>query len=476
MEHVLLTGCGNATEASVEVDNSTTWVWDQCRISGVDATSTLGGLRIDRTAQFTVGNGNIESCNGPAIKLGSKAEATTPVDTGTIRDLDIENIGDNVGAYIEMGYGWTGAAFNGVLSIQVENVHGLAAGSTDVRYGVKIDDAVDISFINCSWGLAGGSIAAYHYIESNVIGVYISTNRRSFASTAPWVSQAGTGLSSATPQRPWNQAEAETFNASATKSGATPDIRVDTVQGGLYRHISLSNGGATSVTKLLFSGNATGAIIYVSSPNANTTLVHAGAGGAQGELRLIGAKDLLMVANRPYIFKCDGTLWLQVAGFAEEPQPLGSTTSVGTDADVLEKTLATFTIPANVFDENLSTQAVLWATLPVAGTFGTIRVKIDGVTVATGLNTSIAVAGVVNIRMNIMRSSTTLVVGMYEMVNGAAAGSVIVVGGGYTATVDVTAAITITITGQNAAANANDVVFNRGGVVFYGSPAAAFVG
>jgi hypothetical protein len=467
-EHCLVTSCGSATEGSVEVDHSTTFDWDHSRISGGDA--TIGGLLIDRTAHFVLQSGAIESCGIP-ILLTSKAEGTTPVVDGLIDGVDLENPGQH---YIEMGYGWSGTTFNGVKTITVTGTTGTTSGATDVRYGAKLKHTIDAHFTNCSFGLTTASDVAMFWLEGNtVLGLRTSAMRRSFATTVPWVMANGSQLSSATPFTDWSQSEPKAVNTTGALSGATPSILIN-AQGGFYRYVTLTQSVQTTLSQFVFNGGGNGVSIFVKPGDDNTTFEEA-TGSTQGTLKLLAGRDTPAVNGKVYHFFNDGTYWHEVGGAPAQSAPIGSTTIVGTDADLAEKTLATFTIPAHTLQNPLADGFRLDAFFAVVAGGGTVRVKIDGVTVATGPPGLIAVNGGLSLRLWAVQSGAGSLAGNCDMFNASSSAASVVTATGFTAAVTTTNPIVITLTGQNdSVAAASRLQFNRGFLTFAGCPSAAF--
>jgi hypothetical protein len=309
LEHCLITSCGSSTEGSVEVDNSTTFMWDHSRISG--GNTTVGGLLIDRTLNITIIGGAIESA-GIQIRLASKAESSVGVIGGVIAGIDLENPGTH---YIEIGYGWSGTANNAARTLTFKSVTGALSGATDVRYGVKMENTTDMHFDNCHFALTGASQTASFYLEgTGNIATWISKTRRSYGSTtAPWVVNNGTQLTSATPYSEFFLDEPKTVNAppsTLNPAGATPSIAISS-QGGFYRFIKLTQSGATNLTRFVFNGNGSGVEIFVQCTDANTTFKQA-TGSTQGMLKLLTGADTAAVQDKMYHFFCDGVFWHQL--------------------------------------------------------------------------------------------------------------------------------------------------------------------
>lgn len=311
LSHLLLNGCGSASAGGIEIDNSTTAFLDEVYISGGEAaggTGKIGGILIDRSVNFTMLGGAIESTGTP-IKIASKSEGTTPCDGGVIIGTDLENPGNNL-PYIDAGAGWTGAAALAAKSWTFINTHGFPSGTTTSVYGVKLEDTTGFTFTNCSLNQAGTPTSVYELVGTSNTGTVINPCRAMFGSAWPYVRVNGTQNVAAGPVVPWGQENLQPIASHKVISGATPSALIS-AQGGFYSSFFVDNGGATNMTRL--TDPVQGATVTLLASNGNTTLIHLGGGGT-GQFFLTGAVDLPMVANTPYLFYCNpnNDNWYQV--------------------------------------------------------------------------------------------------------------------------------------------------------------------
>lgn len=299
LSNVLLVGCGSASAGAIEIDNSTTAFLDEVYISGAEAgggTGKIGGILIDRSVNFTMLGGAIESTGTP-IKIASKSEGTIPCDGGVIIGTDLENPGNNL-PYLNAGAGWTGSAGGAAKSWTFINLHGFASGTTTSVYGVSLEDTTSFTFTNCALNQAGTPTSLYELVGTGNAGTVINPCRSLFGSSAPYVRVNGTQNMAAGPVVPWNQENLQLIASHKVVSGATPSAAIS-AQGGIYSSFFVDNGGATNMTRL--TDGVVGATVTLLASNGNTTLIHLGGGGG-GQFSLTGAANLLMVANTPYVF------------------------------------------------------------------------------------------------------------------------------------------------------------------------------
>lgn len=307
LEHCLIGACGSASEGQVVVDNSTTFFWSHCYISGSNG-STASGLMIDRTLQVTVIGGAIESTGIP-IKIGSKSEGTYSTDNGIIMGVDLENPGTH---YIEMGYGWTGTAQIGVRNWNIINVNGFVSGATAIDYGAKLKNTIGITFDNVNLNLTGTPIASFWLQDSTNSGTIVRTSRYSFGNSYPWVMTGGYTVSTAHPLYDWNSGDPKSINATKTiaDGGATPSFLLD-AQGGTPKYIKFSNSVAQTVNNLATGAMTAGVEIIIQALDANTTLAHS-ANADDGAFILRGGTNLTLQTNEFYHFISDGQYWYEV--------------------------------------------------------------------------------------------------------------------------------------------------------------------
>lgn len=307
MESTYIAGNGSPSFGQVEVLSCTLFCWNVCYISGCVA-GCIGGVLVDKSQTTSFFGGAIES-TGCMIKVGSKSDAAAGCIGGVIYGMDWENPVDD--HYIEFGYGQTSTAF--CAAWDVRGVNGFPSGTATVRYGVKINGAQcpGLTFGENNWALAGTPTAT-HQIDGTTNGVVIDPHPALFSSSPPWVIMNGVQVTWATPRTQFLSADTIGWNAypaTGTISTATASLLVQ-AQGGIYRKLLVSNGGAVTMTAL--TGGVRGMRITMISVNANTTLTHSAAAANQWNLTLSGAANLLMVANKPYDFEHNGINWYQV--------------------------------------------------------------------------------------------------------------------------------------------------------------------
>lgn len=312
LAHTTLTGCGSATEGSVEVQGttgtSTTWKWDHSRISSAHASSAVGGLIINRTVGVTVEGGAIESC-GKLIRVGHRAETVFSCVTGHIQDIDLENPG-NGNPYIELGAGMSVDAF--VQGWLIESIHCTGSGTTDMDNAFAIMRGNGVEFRATHFTIPGTPDACFA-ITGDTRGVVIGPHRHLATLAFPWVSITGAQVKAAGPRAEWNQEECPrgvvTRDSTPNLTGATPSILQSATMGGYYGRVTMTNVGATTVTSL--SDGELGMEIEVFATNGNTTLTH---GTGSGQFFCVGAANLTLIANLVYRFRHSGTYWAQVTG------------------------------------------------------------------------------------------------------------------------------------------------------------------
>jgi hypothetical protein len=299
LSHLLLNGCGSASFGAIEIDNSTTAFLDEVYISGGEAgggTGKIGGILIDRSVNFTMLGGAIESTGTP-IKIASKSEGVIPCAGGVVIGTDLENPGNNL-PYIAAGAGWTGTAGGAAQSWTFINAHGFPSGTTTSLYGINLEDTTAFTFTNCELSQAGTPTSMYELVGTGNAGTVINPCRTLYGSSWPFVRVNGVQQAAATPIVTWNPDSPALIDISATVSGTSPSSSPLAAQGGVYSKINLNNGGATNMTNL--TGGFVGAIVTLTDGNGNTTIKHEA--GGSGQFTLAAGVDLAMVQNRPYQF------------------------------------------------------------------------------------------------------------------------------------------------------------------------------
>lgn len=269
--------------------------------------SAVAGMRVDKSNNFTMIGGAIES-SGFHFQVGSYTDTTTGCVGGTIINTDFEKPNDH---YLEFGYGMSVSAF--VQAWDVPKATGFPSGAASVPYAVKCNRCSSIRFGDCNWSQNSGQIATY-WLEGNTnLAVVIEASRELYGQSWPWVMQNSAQILWATPRVDFNSLDAIGQGCdpeAGVISGATASIAVSASQGGIYRNLLWNNGGATTVTSL--TGGVRGMEITMISVNGNTTLTHSTSTANQFNLTLSGAVNLTLTANKPYKFYHNGTNWYQV--------------------------------------------------------------------------------------------------------------------------------------------------------------------
>jgi hypothetical protein len=309
----LVTGCGSATQYSVEFDGCTTSSWRGSRISG--GNTTLGGLAIDRCTNFVGESMSIESCGTP-IDVSGKPEAVL-ANTGIIlRGLELENPG-SLGQYIRVGAGCTGSAL--VVDMLVDGMYGSPSGTTTVAYGIKLTNITGFEARGCHFTQGSAPISCFEIANTNVSGVVIRPHRNLQSLGIPWVRYNGTQVKHAGPQMEWQLGVTnggvpvctsrglDEMQASA-QTGATPSPSLGAM-GGFMRSFQLSQGGATNVTSMAIQ--EAGAEVYIYHADGNSTYVF---GSGAGQFITKSGANLGPVATGTFVgWKSNGTAWSQIA-------------------------------------------------------------------------------------------------------------------------------------------------------------------
>jgi hypothetical protein len=299
LSHLLLNGCGSASFGAIEIDNSTTAFLDEVYISGGEAaggTGKIGGILIDRSVNFTMLGGAIESTGTP-IKIASKSEGTIACDGGVVIGTDLENPGNNL-PFIDAGAGWTGAAALAATSWTFMNAHGFPSGTTTSLYGVKLEDTTGFTFTNCSLNQAGTPTSLYELVGTGNKGTVINPCRALYGGAWPYVRVNGVHQTDATPIVTWNPESPALIDVSKTLTGSTPSASVFAAQGGVYSKFYMNNGGATNLTNL--TDAMVGAVVTLIDGVGNTTIKHQA--GGSGQFDNPGNTDVVMVQNQPYLY------------------------------------------------------------------------------------------------------------------------------------------------------------------------------
>lgn len=309
--HPLVTGCGSASQGSVEFDTCTTPNTDGMRISG--GVTTVGGLLFDRCTNF-IGRGmSIESCGTP-IKISSKAEAVLANNGYDLSGLELENPGATT--FIDIGSGLSGGAL--ALNGRITAWRGSPSGTTTVAFGVRVQNCsgLELSSEQVTQGAAPTSFL--EIVGTNVSGVVVRANRLLQSNAYAWVRYNGTQVKAAGCQYDW---QLGLVNAGApvctnrglyamqvvSLTGTTPTVAISATAGGFYGAFQMANGGATTVATL--SGGEDGMEITIYAADSNTTLTQ---GVGAGQFITQSGSNLNMSAGKSYKFIHNGTAWSQL--------------------------------------------------------------------------------------------------------------------------------------------------------------------
>lgn len=283
----LIGGNGSATLGQVEVDNSTTFMWEHSRISGSYA-GTLSGLRIDRTGPVNIIGGNIESTGIP-IQVCSKTEAIKPVTDLNILGIDLENPTDH---YIELGYGWTGSTGQGVLHPQIVGCSGSPSGAASIPYAVKCKNTDSFYARGNTFSQSGTPISEYWF--EGTTNLRASTDVQHGPAATPYIFVNGAMQPDARPDQPWTMIGTHSSLAivNLANNNATPSISG-------YSACYTNSTSATSITNITGAPNLPFKLAIIAT-DSNTTLVHQN--GGAGQLSLRGGANKLLVINEVYDF------------------------------------------------------------------------------------------------------------------------------------------------------------------------------
>lgn len=311
-EDTLVTGCGSATQYSVEFDRCTTASWRGSRISG--GVITKGGLAIDRCTNFVIDGISSESCGTPIV-ISGKAEAAI-ANTGIImRGLELENPGAG-NPYISIGAGLSGSAL--VVDVLLDGMFGSPSGTTTVPFGVQLQNITGFEARGSHFTLGSAPTSCFELTGTNISGVVIRPHRNLQSLGVPWVRYNGTQVKHAGPQMEWQLGVTnggvpvctsrglDQMQVSA-QTGATPNPSLGAM-GGFMRSFQLSQGGATNVTSMAIQ--EAGAEVYAYHADGSSTYIF-GAGAGQFITKTGGN---ITPAGGTFVgWKSNGTAWSQIA-------------------------------------------------------------------------------------------------------------------------------------------------------------------
>ena len=281
-EDCLVTGCGSATQFSVEFDLCTSLQWRGSRISG--GNTTKGGLAIDRCTNTLVDGCASESCGIPIV-ISSKAESAIPNTTIVLRGLELENPG-NGNQYIDIGSGLSGSAL--VLDIVLNGWYGSPSGTTSMPSAVRARNFVGFEVRGSHFTLPGSPTCCFDINNTNSSGVVIGPHRNLSSLGIPWVNYVGVQVFAAGPHMEWQLGELQSSRPLCTSrglegaydgtnlTGTNPTIAIPGGMGGFYASKVVSNGSATTMT---LAGGEPGMLIKLLFADTNTTLSIGGSAG-----------------------------------------------------------------------------------------------------------------------------------------------------------------------------------------------------
>lgn len=324
MENVLVTGCGSATQGSVEVfgsqagSTSTNFIWRGSRISG--GNPTIGGLLVDGTTVATIDSGGIESCGTP-IRIESKVNAAGVFASSQIRitNIDLENPGLGV-PYVEVGIGLNGNSANTLVStVKIEGCYGTPSGTATVLYAVRAANFIGITCEENDWTQGAAPTSVHEIVGTNWSGFYIRPHRQISSNVVPWLRQNGTQVKFAGPRQdvqidfmnggvPVCSTRGVDAMQGVTLTGVTlTSPMINTTIGGFWASAQVSQGGATNCTGMPILES--GAEISLYHADGNTTYVQGV--GSGNWLTRSGANFGPVPAGALITWKSNGTAWAQ---------------------------------------------------------------------------------------------------------------------------------------------------------------------
>lgn len=161
----------------------------------------------------------------------------------------------------------------------------------------------------------------------------------------------------------------------------------------------------------------------------------------------------------PQLFIYTGTYWKPICGCVVLNV---NATQTGTDANTSEKTLATFTLPANYLNQNLDyIEIEAWGSFAANNNNKTVKLVFGTYNASVTWSTGTGNDGTWSISSKIIRtgSATQKGVSNFDANKNASLSNPSGTKIRLSATEDCTSSIAISITGTNGTANANDIVF-----------------
>lgn len=311
---MFVTTCSSNGSSQIEIDatlvgstgGTTTFILDQCWSQG-GAVGCTAALAIDRSNNVTILNGAYES-SGFCFVISGKA-ATAGCFGVVFDNVDFESPGGS--AYFAAGFGLSG----GVLTnFGLRNCTGEGPGSISYVGIMQQTQGFFVEGAGTDFILGGSQSIVWNLFGTTNINARIDACplMANAGSAVPWIDVNGAQIRSAGPLVRWEQGTqvAPYFMGQKAVSGATWSVWVDGAnvnQGGYYRTLVASNGGATGIGAL--PGDA-GMEINIIGDGFST--IPQGTSG--NNFDNVSGANLLLLANHLYQYRYDGSrgCWRQL--------------------------------------------------------------------------------------------------------------------------------------------------------------------
>lgn len=311
LSRCLTQNCGDATHAQVQIDNCRAFQWLHSYISGSSGGTTVAGLSIDRSLDFTVIGGACESTGIP-LRLGGLAENAINTGPGVVMGIDLENPNNGAISYIDLGSGWTGVAGQGVVRVSFLNIVTAISGSTTVVRGINAVSTDSCYVAGMTFGLVNATDVALNLAGAAGNNLRWSAGIHSGNVVFIYVQQNGVTRPDARFDHPWWQSG---IGPLVLDSANLQDATTWTTGG--YSFLKTTSSIARSVTNMTAAVGIApqeGQMAIIEATDSNTTLVHNAAG--TGKFLLRAGANLALVIGQTYAFIYHGDLsaWTEVRG------------------------------------------------------------------------------------------------------------------------------------------------------------------
>jgi len=162
LRECLIQGGGNQDVASVEVQNSTCFLWEHSRISGGNP-NCCAGLRLDGVVPFELRGGCLESC-GCCLQIACNPDVKVRSGPGVVSCMDLEN---PVGRYVQTGLGWKGTPGTAVKEVTFANCTLTTSRSRSATRGFLLANTWACRVEHCNVGTLPGG-AEIELLETNL--------------------------------------------------------------------------------------------------------------------------------------------------------------------------------------------------------------------------------------------------------------------------------------------------------------------